>query len=36
MPHARVVELAGLGHLMHEEAAAAVAEIVLPFLAAEL
>jgi magnesium chelatase accessory protein len=32
MPQARVADLAGLGHLMHEEAPAEVARILVPFL----
>jgi magnesium chelatase accessory protein len=36
MPDAQVADIAGRGHLVHEEDAAAVAAIVLPFLAARL
>jgi magnesium chelatase accessory protein len=36
LPQAEVAELAGLGHLMHEEAPAAVAQILRPFLGAQL
>ncbi len=32
MPHAEVVEIAGMGHLLHEEAAEAMLPILLPFL----
>ncbi|MBI1170390.1 alpha/beta fold hydrolase [bacterium] len=33
MPQARVVDLAGFGHLVHEEAAAQTADLIRPFLA---
>jgi magnesium chelatase accessory protein len=36
MPDARVVSIPGHGHLVHEEDAAAVAGVILPFLAAHL
>ena len=36
MPDARYVELAGYGHLVHEEAAGTVADVMLPWLAARL
>ena len=36
MPNASYAEIAGYGHLVHEEAAPAVAEILLPWLAARI
>lgn len=36
MPAVTYAEIAGYGHLVHEEAAGAVAELVIPFLAAHL
>jgi magnesium chelatase accessory protein len=36
MPHASHASLATYGHLVHEEAAAAVANLILPFLAAQM